>query len=54
MLLSVEALKHRKEEMQTCSPAMSIFSRTLNFWPISLSFGTQYSTMLLNCNKGRF
>jgi len=38
--------------MQTCSPAMSIFSRTLNFWPISLSFGTQYSTMLLNCNTG--
>lgn len=30
---------------------MSIFSRTLNFWPINLSFGTQYSTMLLNCKK---
>lgn len=32
----------------TSMPAMSILSRTLNFCPISLSLGTQYSTMLLN------
>lgn len=29
-------------------PAMSILSLTLNFCPISLSLGTQYSTILLN------
>lgn len=32
----------------TAMPAMSILSLTLNFCPISLSLGTQYSTMLLN------
>lgn len=35
-------------ELRTSMPAMSIRSLTLNFWPISLSLGTQYSTMLLN------
>lgn len=36
---------------RTSIPAMSIRSLTLNFCPISLSLGTQYSTMLLNCGN---
>lgn len=34
-------------------PAMSILSLTLNFCPISLSLGTQYSTILLNYIRDR-